>query len=59
MLRPEYLFTLQIQQEQGGGGRDPGVQRSHEAHLGRAGGRREGKGQQGGDGEARQGIPLR
>merc|ERR1712210_160300 len=57
--RRHLLGNAQVQSEQGGGGRDPGVQRAHEAHLGRAGGRREGQGQQGGDGETRKAVPLR
>merc|ERR1712154_226592 len=57
--RRHLLGNAQVQGEQGGGGRDPRIQRAHEAHLGRAGGRREGQGQQGGDGEARKAVPLR
>ena len=45
-------FHLKVLEEQGDGGRDPRVQRAHEARVGRAGGRREGQGQQGGDGQA-------
>ena len=44
------MYPFQVQCEQENGRRGPSLQRAHEAHLGRAGGRREGQGQQGGDG---------